>query len=249
MSVDSHFWFFALASVMLVGLAKGGLTGLGALGMPLMALAVPPVAAAAILLPILIVQDAASIWAFRKDWDGRILAITVPAATIGIGLGYIYAANVSPAAVMGVVGAIALLFGAYRLAVERRAVPIAPRRAGLFGGVAAGFASGFTSQIAHAGGPPLQMWLLPQRLERDIFIGTNAIFFGVVNWIKVPAYIALGGFTTDHLTVSAMLMPVALLSTFAGVRLARRMDAAIFYRIVYVLMILIGIKLLWEALA
>lgn len=239
--------FFALAvpAVILLGLAKGGFAGMGALSMPLLALAISPVRAAAILLPILIVQDIVGVWAFRRDWDGYVLGWTLPGAVIGIALGYLLAARVSADAVLGAVGAISLIFGGYRLWRERGA-SIATAAPGWVGGLC-GIASGFTSQIAHAGQPPFQLWVLPRRLPRDVLVGTTAIFFAAVNWIKVPAYWALGQFSRDTLIAAAALMPVAIASTFAGVWMVRRIAPERFYSAIYVLMMLVGVKLIWDA--
>ena len=110
-----------------------------------------------------------------------------------------------------------------------------------------GIASGFTSQIAHAGQPPFQLWVLPRNLPRDILVGTTAIFFAATNWIKVPAYYALGQFTSANVMTSAALLPLALVSTVAGVRLVRKVDAARFYTAIYVLMMLVGTALVAEA--
>src|SRR3954471_1199666 len=116
MPTDLHFYLFAIPAVLLIGLAKGGFTGLGALGTPLMAVGMrDPVRAAAILLPILIVQDIVGVAPFRRTWSGSILAIMLPGAIVGIGLGYLLAATISEAAIMAVLGGISILFGAYRL--------------------------------------------------------------------------------------------------------------------------------------
>ena len=243
--------FFALAvpAVILVGLAKGGFAGMGALSLPMMALAVSPVRAAAILLPILIVQDVVGVWAFRKTWDGYVLGWMLPGAGLGIALGYLFAAQVSADAVLGVVGAISLLFGGYRLWRERGHQIAATASSPGWVGTLCGVASGFTSQIAHAGQPPFQIWVLPRKLSRDVLVGTTAIFFAVVNWIKVPAYIALGQFTAANLTTAALLMPLAIVSTLAGVWLVRRIAPERFYTAIYVLMMLVGAKLIWDAIA
>lgn len=232
---------------MLLGLAKGGFAGMGALGMPILVLGVDPVQGAAILLPILIVQDVVGVWAFRRTVDWRVLFWTLPGAGIGILLGYLFAKGVSANAVMGAVGGIAIAFGAFRLWIERagdvRAGPFRRWRGGVLG-----IAAGFTSQVAHAGGPPFQLFVLPLKLPRDVLVGTTAIFFAIVNWAKVPAYWALGEFTPGNLTTSAVLMPLALASTLAGVWLVRRVPAERFYTIIYVLMIGVGARLVWDAL-
>lgn len=238
-----------MLAVVLLGLAKGGFSGMGALSLPMVAMTVSPVRAAAILLPILIVQDIVGVWAFRRDWDGYVLGWMLPGAAIGIAIGYLFAALVSPDAVLGLVGAVSILFGMYRLWVERRGAPVGAGASPGWVGTIFGIASGFTSQIAHAGQPPYQLWVLPRRLPRDVLVGTTAIFFAAVNWVKVPAYVALGQFTRANLTVAAMLLPVAVLSTAAGVWLVRRVPAERFYGVIYWLMIAVGVKLVWDAVA
>ncbi|URW77037.1 sulfite exporter TauE/SafE family protein [Sphingomonas donggukensis] len=222
---------------------------MGALALPLIAITISPVRAAAILLPILIVQDVVGVWAFRRDWDGYVLGWMLPGAAIGIALGYVFAASVRVDVVLAMVGAISVVFGLYRLWIARRGSATAAGGSPGWVGAMFGVASGFTSQVAHAGQPPFQLWVLPRNLPRDVLVGTTAIFFAVVNWIKVPAYVALGQFTAANVIVSAVLMPVAIASTFAGVWLVRRVSPARFYTAIYWLMIAVGIKLVWDAAA
>jgi uncharacterized membrane protein YfcA len=246
---DPSFYLFAIPAVLLVGLGKGGFIGVGALGTPLFAIGIDdPVRAAAILLPILIAQDVVGVAAFRKSWDGHVLAAMLPGAVFGIGLGYLLAAQISSAAVMAAMGAISILFGAYRLWIERGGRIAASSASSAWVGSLFGIVTGFTSQIAHAGGPPFQMWVMPRKLPRDVLVGTTAIFFAVVNWVKVPAYVALGQFTTDNAMATALLLPFALLASLAGVKLVRSVPGERFYRIVYALMILAGLKLLLNGL-
>jgi len=247
MVTDPTFYALAIVAVVLMGLAKGGFSGVGAVSMPLLALTISPVKAAAILLPILIVQDVVSVWSFRRTWDRHVLAVMLPGAVVGIVLGYLLAAQVSAVAVLGALGAISIIFAGQRLWVLfAGGVRAAPTSRWIVG-VAFGGLAGFTSQIAHAGGPPFQMWVLPRNLPPAAFVGTSAIFFATINWIKVPAYMALGQFTSENLLTAAVLLPVAIASTFAGVWLVRRLQAERFYLVVYVLMILVGLRLVWEA--
>lgn len=249
MLTDWHFYALAVPAVVLLGLAKGGFAGVGALSMPMLAFVIDPVRAAAIVLPILIAQDVVGVWAFRRTVDWRLLGWMMPGAVLGIWLGYIFAASVSPVGVMAAVGAISVIFGAYRLWAKRHAVPREAARWPEWMGSLFGVASGFTSQVAHAGQPPFQLWVLPRNLQRDVLIGTTAIFFAAINWIKVPAYWALGQFTRANLLTAAALLPLALVSTVAGVWLVRRVSPERFYSAIYWLMILVGLALLWEALA
>lgn len=246
---DYGFWLLCIPAVMATGLGKGGFIGVGGIALPLMAQAMPPLQAAAVLLPLLIVQDMVGVWSFRHSWDRRIMLVMLPSAVVGIGLGYVFAASLSEAWILVALGVISILFAGQRLWIERggRAAPnhVLPT----WVGVGCGVAAGLTSQIAHAGSPPYQIWVLPQRLGRDMLVGTTAVFFAAINWIKVPAYAALGQFTPVNLIVSAALLPVAIAATFLGVRLVRRVDPDRFYTFVYWLTVLLGGKLLWDGWA
>lgn len=247
MLTDPFFYLVAIPAVILLGMSKGGFSGIGAIAMPLLSLVISPVQAAAILLPVLIVQDVVGVWAFRKDWDRGVLALLVPTATAGILLGYLLAAKVSVAAVLAALGVISIAFATIRLWVERGHKVQASKDASPLIGAALGITAGFTSQVAHAGGPPFQMWVLPKGLKPATLAGTAAIFFAVINWLKVPAYLALGQFTRTNMMAAGVLMPVALASTFAGVWLVRRVNAERFYTVIYALMIIVGVQLLWES--
>jgi len=248
MSDTALFYLLAIPAVILLGLAKGGFAGVGAIALPLLALAISPVQAAAILLPILIVQDVVGVSAFRRNWDREILLLMLPSALVGIVAGYLLAAQVSATAVLGTLGAISIVFATYRLWLSRGGhVPTTSNSPPALG-VALGIAAGFTSQIAHAGQPPFQMWVLPKGLSPQSLAGTTAIFFGVVNLLKVPAYLALGQFTRENLMTAAILTPLAIVSTLAGVWLVRRVNPERFYTLIYILMIAVGIELLLKAL-
>jgi uncharacterized membrane protein YfcA len=247
MLTDPLFYVLAVPCVFMLGLAKGGFAGVGMVSMPVLALLISPVQAAAILLPILIVQDAVGVWAFRRSWDREILTLMIPSAVVGIVLGYLLASRVSVAVVLGVLGAISVVFSAYRLWLSRPGhEPVVSNGHPAYGALL-GLAAGFTSQIAHAGQPPFQMWVLPKKLPPAVLVGTTAIFFASLNWIKVPAYMALGQFTPQNLLTSLVLMPVAILSTMAGVWLVRRVRAERFYTLIYLLMIAVGAELIWQA--
>ena len=250
MSADVIFYLVAIPAIILLGLSKGGFVGVGALALPLLALVMSPVQAAAIMLPLLLIQDAVGVWAFRKTWDRSSLIVLLPGAVIGIALGYLLASRVSEDVVLAVLGAISIVFALYRLWLHSKgpqAIADTARGAPAIVGVLLGVGSGFTSQIAHAGQPPFQIWVMPKRLPRDVLVGTTAIYFAVVNWVKVPAYLALGQFTHHNLMISAILAPVAILSTMAGVRLVRKVSSERYEVIIYWLMIIVGAKLIWDA--
>lgn len=238
---DPLFYGIATLAIILVGLAKGGFAGLGATAIPLLALVMDPVRAAAMLLPILLLQDVVSVWAFRKSYDRQTLLWMVPGSFVGVFLGWLLASSVSSDGVRAMVGVIAVAFGAYRLAgFQIKASRPLPQWLAAFWGMV----SGFTSHIAHSGGPPFQIWALTRNFPHTVFIGTSAIFFAIVNWIKVPAYLALGQFTWDNLQLTLVLLPLALASTMAGVWLVKRMDPQRFYGIINALMIGVGLLLI-----
>ncbi len=244
---DWTFYSAAVPAVVLLGLSKGGFSGLSTLAMPLLALAISPVRAAAIVLPILIVQDWVSVWAFRRDFDVRNLAILLPGALIGLAAGWLLAARVDEAAVRLAVGLISIGFVIFMLLRDRFAGgAVAP--ANVAPGIFWGALGGFTSFVSHAGGPPLMVYVMPQKLSPRVFAGTLTMFFAAVNLLKVPPYFLLGQFSSDNLTASATLFPLAIAATLAGVWLVRRVSAERFYILVLVLTFLIGVKLSYDGL-
>jgi uncharacterized membrane protein YfcA len=247
MSGRMDFYLVAIPAVIVLGLSKGGFTGLSSLAMPMLSLVTSPVRAAAIVLPVLIVQDWVSVWAFRRDFSPRNLLILVPASMIGIAAGWLLAARVSEDAVKLAVGVISIVFVFYMLLRDRLGLA-GVNRPGVPGGLVWGSLAGFTSFISHAGGPPFQVYVMPQNLKPRVFAGTATMFFAAVNLIKVPPYFLLGQFSGDNLKVSLALIPVAVLATFAGVWLVRRVDADRFYAIILVITFLIGVKLSYDAL-
>lgn len=242
------FYAVAVPSVILLGLSKGGFSGMGILALPLMALAISPVQAAAIMLPILLVQDAVSVYAYWGKWDRKNLVLLLPGACIGIVSGYLLAAYVSEAAVSIALGVIALVFSVRQL--SRKASSLAGKpHAGRATGWLWGAVSGFTSMISHAGGPPYQVFVLPQRLPPLILAGTTSFYFAILNLLKVLPYFALGQFTPENLATAAVLCPLAALATLAGVQLVKRISADRFYKVIYVLLFCVGAKLLWDGVA
>ncbi len=248
MITDWTFYAIAAPAVILVGLSKGGLSGLGMLTMPMLTLVIGPVQAAGIMLPILIVQDWASVWSYRKSWDWWNLSILVPSAAVGIVLGYLLAARLSEASVALALGVISVVFSIRQLWLRRRPPPEVIRKPSVLFGWICGIGVGFTSMVAQAGGPPYQIYVMPQRLPRDIFVGTSVVLFTLVNLIKIPPFLMLGQINQASLMTSAMLMPVAVASTRAGVYIVRRMRGDMIYTVASVLLLLVGLRLTWQGM-
>ena len=239
------FYAAAVPAVILVGLSKGGFAGLATLSLPLLALVSAPIRAAAIMLPILIVQDMVSVWFYRHDFDRRVVAILLAGSLIGIAGGALFAAHVSNAAVLLIVGLIASGFVLYSW-LRKGSRDEEPQPANVAPGLFWGAVLGFTSFIANAGSPPFQVYVLPQRLKPQTYAGVQTMVFAAVNLIKLGAFFALGQVSFDNFAVSASLFPLAIAATFAGVWLVRRVQAGIFYKFVYAMTFVIGLKLIWD---
>jgi uncharacterized protein len=244
--MDLWFWFCAILASFAVGVSKGGLPGVGVLGVPILAQAVSPVVAAGLLLPILLTSDVYGLWIYRKEYDLRNIKIIVPAATIGIALGWATASITSDDLVKFMVGAIGLSYFVDMLLKKRRVV--APKAADVPRGLFWGSIAGFTSFVAHAGAPPYQMFVLPQKLDKMVYAGTATIVFAMINLIKVPPYWMLGQINLGSLEICLKLTPFALAGAFLGYRLIKIIPEKMFFRFVEVSLFALSLKLLWDAL-
>ena len=247
MIVDPSFYAVALPAVVLYGFSKGGFSGVGLLSVPLMSMVMSPVQAAAILLPVLLVQDVVTIYAYRHDWDRQTLIMTLPGALVGIGLGAATAAIVSNDLIRLAIGCLALAFCLNYWLGQRRGAEVAVPHASAPAAVLSTIA-GYTSFVLHAGGPPFNMYALPRLIEPVRFVGTAGVFFGLLNIIKVPPYFLLGQFNVNNLLLSAVLVPVAVLGNVAGIWLVRRLPKEKFFSAVYALTALVGAKLIVDGL-
>lgn len=246
MGHDPIFWAVAVFSVLITGISKGGFGGLALLAVPLMALVISPVQAAGIMLPILIIMDWVGVWTYRKHWDRTLLLLTLPGAMLGILAGGFLAGYVDDQVVRIVVGVIAVLFPIYGIFKPTGGDAFIKNNRPL--GVISGTVAGFTSFVAHAGGPPYQAYAIPQGLDKRIYAGTAVMFFFVVNFVKVVPYAMLGQFDQTNLTTSLILIPIAPFGVLFGAWLVKHIDQMLFYRILYGLIFTVGLKLLWDGL-
>lgn len=233
-------------AALLIGLSKGGLSLLGAVAVPVLALVISPVTAAALLLPIFVVSDLFGLWSYRRDFDPRNLRIMIGSAIIGIGIGWATASMISERWVGMIVGLIGATFclNAWRL----RHRTLAPAPADLPRGIFWGTLTGFSSFVSHSGGPPYQVYVLPQQLPKTVYAGTTTITFAAINAVKLLPYWALGQFTPTNLRTAAWLVPIAIAGTFAGVRLVRILPEKTYYAIVQSVLFCVSLKLIWDAL-
>lgn len=243
---DTTFYCVAAVAALLVGLSKGGLSMVGVLGTPILALVIAPTRAAAMLLPIYVVSDLFGLWSYRRDFDRRNLTILIPAGVVGVTIGWATASLVSDRWVGLAIGVIGFAFCLNNWRI-RHAV-VTPRPADVPRGAFWGAIMGFSSFVSHSGGPPYQVYVLPQQLPKIVYAGTTTIVFTVINMVKLVPYWALGQFNATNLEVAAVLVPIAIAGTFAGVRLVRVLPQRVYFNFVQVLLFLVSIKLMVDAI-
>jgi uncharacterized membrane protein YfcA len=241
-------WFYAVAvpAVLMLGLSKAGfLSGFGSLATPLLALVVPVPQAVAIMLPLLVAMDLINLRQFWPHRDRQLLAWLIPAGLAGVGIGWLLFGVLPAHTVSAVVGALTLAFLAQRLLMPPRAEGTPPSRTL---GWVLGAASGFTSFVAHAGGPPVAAYVLPLRLAPVVAAATMAVFFTTVNLSKWLPYGVLGLIDVRNMATALVLMPLAPVGVWLGAFLLKRVDPSLFYRIAYAGMFATGVKLLYDGI-
>jgi uncharacterized membrane protein YfcA len=241
------FWSLAALATFLVGASKGGLPGVGILGVPILAQVISPVVAAGLLLPLYIVSDWYGLWLYRRQYDPWNVKLIVFAATIGIGIGWATAQYNNDNLVKLIVGLIGLWYTADLIWKSRKQGEVAARPADVPRGLFWGALAGFTSFVAHAGGTPYQMFTLPQKLDKMVYAGTATITFTFINLIKLPPYVMLGQINTASLQQGLYLAPVALFGAWAGYHLTRLLPQKLFFRLVEVALFLVSMKLIYDA--
>ena len=234
----------AIPAVLLLGISKSGFgAGFGSLAVPIMALAISVPQAAAILMPVLLLMDVLGMAAFRRDFDKQLLKFLVPFALMGTALGTFLFKLLDAHVVAGLVGAFTLLFLAQRLLFPPRTDSPPPPR---WLGAILTITSGFTSFIAHAGGPPINAYVIPLRLSPLKFTATMAFLFFVINLSKWIPYAWLGLLDMRNMSTSLVLLPLAPIGVWIGLKVARHISPVLFYRCVYGGMFLTGSKLFWD---
>lgn len=245
---DPTFYVVASVAVLLVGIGKGGFGGgLGSVGVPIMALAIPATQAAAILLPVLCLMDLVGLITYRRRFDRRMMRILFPGAVLGITLGATTFAITSDNVVGLIVGALAVGFTLERwLGPRLRQIEVAAARPGPVKAAFWSSIAGYTSFVAHAGGPPLNVLLLPQRLDKSVYVGTTVMFFALANYVKLIPYAMIGQFGGANLGTSLILAPLAPVGFGLGYVFNQRVNEVVFYRIAYSALFLTGLKLIWD---
>ena len=250
MPVDPSIYLAAIPAVLLVGLTKGGMgEALALMGVPLLAMAVPPVQAAAILLPILVVMDGVSLWIWREHNDGTLLKMLLPGALLGLAIGWATSASVPRDALRLIIGLITVLFALryfYNAWRTRHGYVIQPKPHRLVPAAFFGTLAGYGSFVAHSGGAPFQVYGLPLKRPPLDYTGAAVRFFAILNFMKLGPYFALGQFDAANLTISATLVPLAIAATAIGGFVVKRMKPDIFYPFMYAMAFVSGLKLVHD---
>ena len=244
-------WFYALAfpAVVIVGFSKAGVGGgLGIMAVPMMALVVPPVQAAGVLMPLLLFMDIFTLRAYWGVFHRRNLMILLPGSLIGVVVGALVFGFMNDDMIRIIVGAVAILFTLYRWVGLRLLRRAADHKSQPHRGYGTFWAAvgGFTSVVAHGGSPPVHIYLLPQKLEKQIFVGTTVVLFALVDVMKVVPYALLGTMDAVNLGTALILAPAGPLGIWLGITFQKRLPEDIFYRICFTLIFLTGCRLVWQ---
>jgi len=229
----------------MIGLSKGGLSGtLGALATPMLALVLPASQVVPLLLPVLMLADLFALALHWGRWNGRLIALLLPGAVVGVTAGTYVITNAPTQALRVALGVIVLGFTLYRVLQPRLFRSAAYRSRGWHGSLA-GVAAGLFSALAHTGGPPVDIYLLMQNLQPAVFVATSVLFFSILNWIKVPYYWYAGLFDREALLRILPLLPLVPLGVWAGKKVAYRVDRQTFDRIITALLGLTAVILIF----
>ncbi|KNG94385.1 sulfite exporter TauE/SafE family protein [Pseudaestuariivita atlantica] len=250
--MDPFSWsFVAIGGVAMVfaGISKGGFgSGASFAGASILALIIAPGEALGIMLPLLMLIDALTLKPFWKQWDWVATRGMILGAVPGVALGAVFYTLTNDDAIRLMIGAMSLLYVATQLpaflantARTRRSLP-------RWMAYLAGTVSGFTSFVSHAGGPPAAMYMLSLGLSKTAYQASSVLLFWAVNIFKAVPYAFLGIFTVETLTIDLILAPFAVVGTFLGIWLHRRIPERPFFVITFILLTVTGSKLIWDAL-
>ena len=243
--IDIFFYFTASIGVILFGISKGGFAGpIAILSLPIMSLSMSPVMAAAILLPILLIMDVIAMYLYWKTWDMKNIKVIIPPALIGIFIGAMTFNYSSDDSIRIIIGTIAILFILLTI-IQKNNLLIKPSKTkGTFWSLIAGY----TSFLIHSGGTPVNFYLLPQKLNKTIYVGTMTLTFLIINVIKLVPYYYLDLFVISNIKASLILSPLAPISIYLGYYLHKKVSEEVFYFFIYLFLAIGGVKLIYDGI-
>ena len=244
---DNETLLLVIAAIVafLIGLSKGGLGGTaGALAVPMMALVLPADKVIGLILPILMLADIFAVSFHWGKWNAKLILLLLPGAIIGVTIGTLFITNAPTETLQTLLGVIVLIFALYKV-FEKRILGLITYKSRNWHGIAAGTVTGFSSALAHTGGPPISIYLLMQKVTPAVFIATSALFFFILNWIKVPYYFYAQLFDFQQLRQIVWLLWLVPLGVWVGRRLAYRLNRETFEKIIVGLLIVNALLLIF----
>ncbi|HUM70376.1 MAG TPA: sulfite exporter TauE/SafE family protein [Chloroflexota bacterium] len=237
--------FVAASVALLIGLSKGGLGGtMGVLATPLMALVMPADQVIGLLLPVLMFADVFAVAFHWGYWNRWFVILLVPGGVLGVTIGTFFITNAPTETLQLLLGVIVLFFALYKI-FEKQLLRWLTYRPHNWHGVAAGTVAGFSSALAHTGAPPVSIYLLLQKVTPRVFIATNALFFAILNWIKVPYYWYAGLFDFALLRQMAWMLPVAFVGVGMGRGMAGKISPQQYEQLILALLIISALLLIF----
>ena len=238
------FYLMAAFVGLLIGIAKGGFGGLiGTLATPLMTLVLPPSQAVGLVLPMLMFADIFAVITYWKRWRLKLVLLLLPGGIIGVTIGTFFIKHASTELWRNALAAIVFIFTLYKL-LEKYILRWFTYRTSDWHGLLAGTVAGFSSTLANAGGPPIAIYLLFQKLPPIEFNASSVLFFAILNWIKVPYYAYAGLFHLDQLLRIIWLIPLIPMGVVLGRWMTDKIDRILFERLIVVLLMVSGFLLL-----
>ena len=243
--IDLYFYLTASIGVILFGISKGGFAGpIAILAIPIMALNMSPISDAAILLPVLLVMDVVAMYIYWKKWDLKNIKIIIPPAIFGILIGSLTFKYSSDDSIRIIIGTIAILFIVLTI-IQKNNILIKPtKKKGIFWSLIAGY----TSFLIHSGGTPVNFYLLPQKLNKTVYVSTMTLVFLIINTLKLFPYYYLDQLVLSNLKVSLILSPLAPMSIYLGYYLHKKVSEEVFYFLIYFFLAISGIKLIYDGI-
>lgn len=246
-SFEYSFFIAVALGVLLMGLSKSGFgAGIGFLAIPLIASYSSLELALGLMLPVLTCIDFVGLKFFYRHFDRGVIKLIVPAALLGTVLGFLFYKSLNPSMVSVIVGILILIFLFFR-AVNLNKQKIT--QSNKFFGFLVALISGFTSFVAHNGGPPILAYLLPLKLEPIKFAATLSIFFTAINIVKWIPYFYLGILNWNYIFLAMIYLPFVPIGVWLGYKLATVIPEKIYYRIVTIGMLIGGLKLLFDGVS
>lgn len=244
---DLTFWIIAIFAAITVGLGKGGLPVVASLAVPSLSLFMSPIKAAGLLLPVYIISDIFALFFYRKDFDLKILKISILGMTIGVFIGWTTANIVIEWVITIIIGLMGVIFALTQIfqntKLKKKQTEINQTKGIFWCSIA-----GFTSFISHNGGPPWQIFVLPIGLKKVVYVGSSVIAFSYVNAIKVVPYYFLGQLNFESIKIALFLLIPASIAVYLGYKVVIIIPEKFFFILVSWALLLISFKLIYDGL-